>query len=187
MGTLEGIIRAPISPFHSERIRRIDAEDFEPVKKKTAQLLAAQGIIVNDDYLERGILALKQYYAVALLDPNNSHAVSDVVDPFWHAHMLFSQRYSDFSKDVVGVYMHHVPLDHDNRLQLENVGVLYAFTCEVLQRFFTEVDPEFWPTEVGDERLICWHKGNGGVYDPKIYQHALLPADARGVNYAFAV
>lgn len=186
MSILAGALKAPISSFHLERIRRIDAEDFGPVKKKAAQMLAAQGIIVDEAYLERGILALKQYYAVALLDPNNSHAVSDVVDPFWHAHMLFSQRYCDFCRDVVGVYMHHVPLDHDNRLQLENVGVLYAFTREVLERLFSGVDPEFWPAEVGDERLICWHKGNQGVYSDEVYRHALLPADGRGVNYAFA-
>lgn len=183
--SLESIVRAPLSSFHVDRIRRIDAEDFGPVKKKVAQMLAERGVVVDGEYLERGILALKQYYAVALLDPNNSHAVSDVVDPFWHAHMLFSQRYAEFCDGVVGVYMHHFPLDHGNQQQVENVVVLYPFTREVLARFFTTVDEEFWPDVVEDERLICMHKGNQGVYDADVYQHALLSADPRGVNNAF--
>jgi hypothetical protein len=183
--SIESAIRAPISSFHLGRIRRIDTEDFAPVKKKVVQMLAERGIVVDDDYLERGIFALKQYYAVALLDPNNSHAVSDVVDPFWHAHMLFSQRYAAFCADVVGVYMHHFPLDHDDHSQLQNVAVLYPFTVEVMSRLFDLVDPEFWPTNVADQRLICMHKGNQGVYDDRVYQHALLPPDARGVNHAF--
>lgn len=184
--TLEETIRVSIPPFHLVRIRRIDQEDFAPVVKKMRKDAAAAGISLSDEYLDRGILALKQYYAIALLDPNNSHAVSDTVDPFWHTHLLFSQRYHAFCEDVVGVYMHHVPLDHDSANQVDNVDALYAYTRRTMSRLFSIVDGDFWPGELPRARLICMHRGNQSVYGEDVYRHALLPADPQGVNYAFA-
>ncbi len=185
MPSLEQTIRISLSDFHIKRIRRIDEEDFSPIKKKYMKDCMLAGNPVTEEYVDRGILALKQYYAVALLDPNNSHAVSDTVDPLWHTHMLFSQRYMDFCNDVVGVYMHHMPLDHDYELGVENVAKLYDYTREVLDLFFEQIDEHFWPRTMPRERLICWHKGNQGVYADEIYRHAILPADERGINYAF--
>lgn len=186
MQTLEQTIQIDLSAFHLARVRRIDAEDFTPVKKKYMRDCAAAGQPVSEEDADRGILALKQYYAVALLDPHNSHAVSDVVDPLWHTHILFSRQYVDFCDDVVGVYMHHIPLDHDYERGVENVDALYAYTREALDVLFAGVDDQFWPRIMPRERLICLHKGNQGVYADDIYQHAVLPVDERGINYAFA-
>jgi hypothetical protein len=180
------ILKNPITPFHQPRLERIDAEDFSSVKKKVALDLEKIGIVTDEAYLDAGILALKQYYAVALLDPNNSHAISDTLDPFWHAHILFSQRYTDFCQDVAGAFMHHFPLDHDNNAQVENVDALYRYTINTLPKLFTVTDSRFWPQQLSRERLICMHKGNQEVYGEDVYLHALLPADPMGMNHVFS-
>ncbi len=143
MQTLEKTIKIDLSDFHLKRVRRIDAENFTPIKKKYMHDCLAVGQPVSEEYADCGILALKQYYAVALLDPHNSHAVSDIVDPLWHAHLLFSEQYHSFSVDVVGVYMHHIPLDHDHQKCVENVEILYSYTREAMDILFTSVNDQF--------------------------------------------
>jgi len=163
--TLMAIASSAIStPLHLERLQRIDSEDFTKVTEKVRSDAAKLGIHLSNQFLNNGVLALKQYYAVAMLDPANGHALSEVLDPFWHAHMLFSQDYTDFCVDVVGEYMHHVPLSQNDRAQVERVRFLYDYTILILPTLFTKVSDEFWPAVVTDAHLICYHKGNQGIY-----------------------
>jgi hypothetical protein len=176
--------------FPSTTHCRIDAENFDPVKKKLSADFARLGIDRGKDYLESGILALKQYYAVALLDPNNSHAISDTLDPFWHAHILFSRQYASFCEDVVGVYMHHIPLDHDATEQVNNVETLYGYTAnDAMQKLFSFIDERFWPINLPRERLVCLHYGSTvdqqEIYSKEVYSRALLPKNPDGMNRAF--
>src|SRR5256885_7830936 len=67
----------PVTPFHQERLVIIDQEDYSGVEWKARDELEKQGRVVTDEYMDEGILALKQYYAGALLDSRNEHAVSD--------------------------------------------------------------------------------------------------------------
>ena len=186
MQALEKTIRVDLSAFHLARVRRIDREDFVPIKKKYMRECVAAGQSVSEDHADRGILALKQYYAAGLLDPYNSHAISDEVDPLWHTHILFSEQYVRFCNDVVGAYIHHIPLDQDYELGVKNVDTLYNYTREVVTTLFTEVDDRLWPRIMPKERLICFYKGNRKIYADDIYQHAILPMDDRGANYAFS-
>lgn len=149
---------------HLKRIARIDAEDFSKLKAKIRRDALKEGKNFSDQYLEDGLLALKQYYAVAMLDPANAHAISAELDPFWHAHMLFSEEYSKFCDDVVGEYMHHKPLLHDDEADVDKVETLYNYTVKVLPELFTEVSPKFWPGKVERLELICMHKGNQDMY-----------------------
>ncbi|WP_261575742.1 hypothetical protein [Frankia gtarii] len=96
-----------VTPFRRELLAMIDAEDFSGVKRKVFTDLAKQGVVPSDEFLDEGVLALRQYYVVALLDPTNRHAVSDVIDPFWHAHILHTKQYIDFCDRVFGQYIQH--------------------------------------------------------------------------------
>src|SRR3569832_2225713 len=109
MRTLVSTIRCPVDAFHWAKIALIDQEDYAGVIRKAAEDLGKAGPTVTSSYCEEGILALKQYFAVALLDPKNEHAVSDAIDPFWHAHILHTRRYAAFCQDVYGQFIHHAP------------------------------------------------------------------------------
>ena len=115
---------------------------------------------VCEDYMQGMLFALKQYYALPVLDPFNMHAVSFEVDDAWHAHMLCSKDYADFCSKVVGYFMHHEPLDRENPRAVAHVRVQYEYTIECMHKWFESVDEKFWPRDVSDARLICWHFGN---------------------------
>jgi len=149
---------------HRRRMDLIEREDYSGVTTKTREILAEQGFNATDVYLARGIYALKQYYAVALLDPANAHAISAEVDPFWHAHILHSKQYMDFCESTVGEYMHHVPLDRNDHDQMREIRRLYTYTIKVLHELFAVVDPQMWVAKPTDAHLICWHKGNRDLY-----------------------
>lgn len=125
-----------------------------------------------------------------MLDPNNSHAISDTLDPFWHTHILFSRQYEYFCHEVVGIYMHHIPLDHDAKEQVDNVEALYDYTVnDAMRELFSFIDERFWPTKLPRERLVCLHYGSTvnkePLYHTDIYHHALLPENVKGMNSIF--
>jgi hypothetical protein len=178
MELADTVNKETVSDFHMEKIRVIDLHNFEPVKKKLKKDAAKSGVHLSDAEVERGVLSLKQYYAIALLDPLNEHAVSDKVDVYWHTHMLFSEEYSSMCQEVVGGFMHHRPLDHEDKEELQKVRQLYGYTQECYRKFFNLLDTDFNPSEVEDERLICTHFGSS-VQNPRygldVIANALLP------------
>lgn len=161
-----------LSPLQLERLARIDAEDFAPVRAKVKADMLKLGVEVIDDWLDRGILALKQYYAVAVLDPLNRHAVSDAIDPFWHAHILHTKQYMSFCDDVTDGYIHHEPLDHANRAAMDEIRALYDYTAQCYKQLFMFIDAEFFPEVLDDERLVCKHME---VRSPALRAVAVLP------------
>lgn len=150
---------AVTNPEHLRRVEFLDSIDFTAVCKKAKILAQERGSAISDEYAERGILALKQYYAIAVFDPANGHAVSPAVDLFWHAHMLFSHDYTMHTKEIVGEYMHHAPLDHDNPEQVDQVRRLYDYTMTIFPQVFSRIDRSFWPLNLGDDQLLCKHFG----------------------------
>ncbi len=174
-------LQVGIHPEQRRRLAVIDLEDFSGVERKVREHFVELGRELSAGYVERGIYALKQYYAVALLDPANAHAVSRVIDPFWHAHILHTEQYMEFCNRVVGEYMHHQPLDHARPDHVAIIRRLYGYTLEVLTRFFSVVSPEFWPNKVMDAELICMHKGNQTIYS-LVQEYRLLEPSFRGTG-----
>lgn len=145
----------------------IENENFELVAKKLKEEFKQTNFNVSDDYLERGFQALQQYYAIAVIDKMNMHAVSDVIDPFWHMHILFTQQYCELSNKMLGHYMHHQPLDHSDDQKLVFVGKLYQHTLDVYNKTFLYYDEEFYPKHVSNDRLVCTH-GQDDHHDASI-------------------
>jgi hypothetical protein len=126
--TLLETIQIPLTTDQVERVRVIDNEDYSGV----CRLVCKEDPFVTEGELAEGILALKQYYAVALLDPCNYHAVSSAVDPYWHAHILHTKEYSRFCEKVYGQYMHHDPLDHADTAKVQRVAGYYGFVARTI-------------------------------------------------------
>jgi len=157
MWSLISTIAMDVSPLQRQRLALVDAEDFGPVIRKVREESTKQGGRLLTRDTEAGVLALKQYYAVALLDPFNEHAVSDHVDPYWHAHILHTTQYTRFCERVFGQYIHHEPLDHADTKQVARVAELYRYTYGVFCRMFSYVDGDFYPEDLPDSRTICTH------------------------------
>ena len=155
-----------LSPKDRLALQAIDDEPFMPVAIKLRQELAKQSFFPDDNYFNQGFLALKQYYAIAVIDRINMHAASDVIDPFWHTHILFTENYCALSDKMFGHYMHHVPLTDSNEDRLVFLEKLYAHTQDVYAKTFSYYNTDFFPTHVTREQLICFH-GNDG-YHPDV-------------------
>ena len=162
-----------LSDFHKEKLLQIDNFDYSKVLKKVDRDSGG----LTDKYLEEGMLALKKYYAVALLDPLNEHAVSLYVDPFWHSHVLFTKDYTKFCNSIFGGYIHHSPLDPDDTKEVERVGSLYNYTISIYDQIFKEYDKNWWPSlerksqGFSAVKPICFHYL---VKDTEIMQKALF-------------
>jgi hypothetical protein len=150
-------IAPEVSAFHADRLAMIDHEDYSDVVRKVVEEFGHRGITPTQEYLDEGVLALKQYYAVALLDPTAEHAVSDGIDPFWHAHILHTNQYIAFGDRVFGQYLPHEPLNHEDAARVAHVASLYAYTQQAYRRLFTYVNSMFYPDVIPDERLLCSH------------------------------
>lgn len=178
MKTLVSTVAMKVTPLHLDKLRLIDQEDFSGVVRKVREELEAEGFEPTTEWLAEGALALKQYYAIALLDPVNRHAVSDVIDPFWHAHILHTKQYVAFCDEVFGEYIHHEPLDHSKPEDVAVVRRLYDYTYLVYGQMFSYVNPEFFAEALPTQRLLCSHNR---VNSAALRAVALLPAHAMAI------
>ena len=183
MRNLLSTVRAEqVMPFHMTLLRSIDETDFSGVLRKTKEELQKQDSVPDPGFLDEGVLALKQYYAIATLDPRNMHAISDAVDPFWHAHILHTEEYVDFCNRMFGRYLHHHPLDHENLHEVKMVERLYRYTVWCYERFFGYINPTFFPVELPVYRLVCKHML---VTNEDIWQNGILPVNPEMQPEAF--
>lgn len=159
-----------LSEFHLAKLRQIDEFDYSVVTDKVNKDMGG----LTPAYLSQGVENLKRYYAIALLDPRNRHAVSKALDPFWHTHILFTSQYRDFCRGVFGHFIHHAPLDDSDKKMVAHVEGLYVHTQEVYDEVFHEVDHDWWPrnAEAGYQ-LICFHYL---VSNEEILKNALFEA-----------
>lgn len=164
--TMAETIKVSMSDRQKRIMHTIDnSPEWEKVKAKVKEEMANQGLEPTDEYLEEGILSLKQYYAVCFLD-NNPHAISDVLDPFWHAHILHTRDYVAFGKSIDLDYMHHRPRNYANEKEVEVIKTLFIHTHEVFGKCFAYVSPLFMAPFTDESQLVCLHYNNERFVEP---------------------
>jgi hypothetical protein len=153
--SLINTIKMDMNDIQRSKLELIDNFDYSKVRKKVQEELGEKA---TDKLLDEGIENLKKYYVVALLDPLNCHAVSEMVDPFWHAHILFTRDYVKFCDSIYGRYIHHEPLDKNDSIEVDRVVYLYEYTMEIYAKLFTNNNSEWWPSvESQNFNAICFH------------------------------
>ncbi len=136
---------------HLQALQCVEDWDFTQVGRKVQKDLHG----VTSTYVDEGIANLKRYYALAALEPGKDHAVSQPVDPFWHAHILFSHDYSEFCERAFGHYLHHVPLDHEDTAAVSRVRAVYEDTLQGQRRYFGNLNEAWWPAADMPNALQC--------------------------------
>lgn len=148
---------ANLGPLQRAAVVKIMFWDFTAVAKKTKQDLHALGQMVDDEYIAKGIEALRRYHIIACLDPHNPHAVSASLDPFWHSQILFTTDYFKFCEETLGTYMHHIPVDPEKIEEARAIRPQYEYTCNLHKEIFGEEDVVFYQKGVADVLLVCCH------------------------------
>lgn len=179
-------VRAKLHEDIIKRMNLIDNEDFSLVAYKTKLELSKRGVDASDEHITNLIFALKQYYAVALLDPLNSHAVSVVVDDPWHMHILDTKAYEKFCANVYGHTLPHVHLNYGDLDRVAQIRTLYGYTVDMLGKMFKHVSAEMYPSpelQPDTKVLVCLHYE---VQNVVVRSHATFPVSAQGRSTAFA-
>ena len=68
--------------------------------------------------------------------------ISSMVDPFWHAHILFTHDYVGMATDLGLAYFHHTPAHGDELLALEP---FYERTLQLYAEHFGAPNQKYWP------------------------------------------
>ncbi len=165
--SLVSTVRVLMSSRQKQAMLRLDAEDCRGIILLTQKEQKKQGNRLTDEYCERACIALKQYYALSIFDSRNMHAISELLDPFWHAHILDTMRYGMLC-NAIGGFMHHDPLDHCDEAKVSAVVRVYTYSYNVLGRIFgvDNLDPDFHPKTPSRASMVCRHDlETQNVYD----------------------
>ena len=174
-------VRIPLNPQHRKRLQSIDDEDFSDIASKVIDDLEELGKGITGEELHSRLFGLKQYYAIVLLDPYNSHAVSVEVDKCWHTHLLHTHQYQNFCHNLMGAFIHHIPLNRHDPRQMENIKDVYGHTLETLHSVFGEVNPLVWTNTGQDNQFICW--GGSRAAPQEVLDIAVFPRTERGQSF----
>ena len=139
--SLADSVLVPMNYAHYLALEAIDQHYFVDVRKKVKQ----EHPTFTNDFLDLGILYLKRYYAIHVLDPLNPPAMSLPLDPFWHSHILYSEDYFAFCNKVFGEYLHHIPLLFEDVVADQFVKSMYEHTYARHEEIFGTVDQTMFP------------------------------------------
>jgi len=146
----------PIGELAQAQLSALAAEDLTKVVTVTIRKMSEEGKVcaLTPEQAEKG---LRQYYALPIVTGGGKEfAVSSALDPFWHTHLLDTREYHAFCARVYGRFMHHVPLDKDDTIELARVQDVYRATRRKLDEAFGDnVDDRVFPREPTKDVVIC--------------------------------
>ncbi len=99
-----------------------------------------------DEY--RKFMAISAVHATI----KNPVIMSSVVDPVWHAHILFTRDYRNMCNAIADGYLNHEPAFPD---ELSKLGPGYEYTLRLYLDSFGVPPKEYWP----DFAQICGTSG----------------------------
>ncbi len=111
--------------------------DLEVVKR-----YVVEKEIFPHDLIEQAVDEYRKFLAISLAHPDRDVPISEQVDKFWHAHILFTENYTDMGEEIVGAYIHHRPAILDNIEGLEKS--FGGDTMRLYHDCFGNSDTFFW-------------------------------------------
>jgi len=131
--------------------------DGDPIRKRGISILMDWDMddvkkrLVHDEGItweEAGALEAeyKRFIAIIIANPGPRFPISKQVDPFWHAHLMFTRDYAEMcSKVNNGVFIHHQPMT-EKQDAVEVRANYFSSTLPEYQRMFGDPNPKYWPT-----------------------------------------
>jgi hypothetical protein len=154
---LKKMARRKATEYQKRALKRLDSEDTRMIKFLVKKIHREKGKKKSESYYDEGCTALFQYYATAIFDPFNMHAISEELDDFWHAHVIDTVSYDLLCKDI-GFFMHHDPLDVKDTKKENDVKIVYNYTRQkVLASIFGDdnLSKIFHPKRTAN--YVCLH------------------------------
>ncbi len=90
-----------------DALEKVQKIDFAPIFWKLKNPLKGEGM--SDEELRSGCLQYQQWLALQMAFPEEHTPPSEIIDVFWHAHILDTSKYAEDCKEVFGFFLHHFP------------------------------------------------------------------------------
>lgn len=115
-----------------EAMSVIDSLDFKPISFKLEKEYGW-----SRESLDRAVPLYKQWLVLQLYYSELSFAPSELVDEYWHMHILDTRKYIEDCQFVFGYYLHHYP--YFGLTEVENAETLkkgFDLTKRLYQHHF---------------------------------------------------
>ncbi len=100
------------------------------------------------DEAKEAVRRYKNFLALLYKHPNEILAPAPDMDEAWHAHILFTKKYMEWTTQIFGEYLHHTPSqESDSKEVMTNVQLQTAelYLKEFGESYFLELNvAEFW-------------------------------------------
>lgn len=143
LGTIKDEVKATLQPIQIESIKFIDNIDFNDAAKNVSLDLKQIGKELNTELLEQGILVLKQYYSLAILDSQNYQAINEALDDSWY-HILFTRDYEEFCSNRMSEVGFHNSSFQEDEVPVMEFANCYRFTIECWDKLCNLFDNKFY-------------------------------------------
>lgn len=109
-----------------------------------------KGVPLDPDVLSKVEFEYKRLMIICGGSGNTSIGVgpAELVDDFWHEHILFTKQYMEFCQEHFGEYIHHQPCGKGLKSmtsEMEGPEAYHDFLCMYRETFGEEAPVEFWP------------------------------------------
>lgn len=114
--------------------KRLDQLDLEPIKVKLVHEhgYGLEQLAILEKWYKRFLFLTAAY-------PEKQIVIPEILDAFWHHHILDTRKYAEDCEVVFGQFLHHFPYfglrGEDDRLALHNA---YRETLELMRREWDE-------------------------------------------------
>ena len=97
----------------------------------------------------------RRYLAIVAAHPGEKLPISSKVDDLWHAHILHTKDYVDFTQALAGRLIGHVPTKSEDERQALECCYINGTLKRYLEMFEEEAPENFWPRTAGSICLDC--------------------------------
>jgi hypothetical protein len=124
--------------------QRIDEMDLEPILVKAID--REEGYGWSLDHAKAVAAEYRRYLILCEENPDIPVVPSNLIDDFWHLHILDTQKYADDCEEYLGYFLHHFPyFGMRGEEDAENLTRAWHHTRELYVRRFGPIPEQYWP------------------------------------------
>ena len=118
--------------------------DLEPIMVKAMDPEEGHGWSL--DFTRAVAEEYRKYLVICLENPDAPVVPSNVIDDFWHLHILDTQKYSEDCEAYFGYFLHHFPyFGMRGEADAANLTRAWMETRELYAKRFGPLPEKYWP------------------------------------------
>jgi hypothetical protein len=121
----------------------LDQLDLEPIMVKLMDIEEGKGWSL--EFVLKAAQEYKKFLMLCKIYPDEAIVPSNIVDDFWHYHILDTQKYQEDCEYIFGYFLHHFPYfgmrgDQDSK----NLAAAWQQSCALYEKHFGKIPTDLW-------------------------------------------